>query len=92
MLVIYDKEIESEGALKCVRFESRFFGDRAKALWVHLLPVDALGDMGVVQDVAGLTRALGAAVGGSVTFQTRHGSVMPFWRELRRLLRRSSSL
>jgi len=87
--VVYDKSGESGGALEGVRFEARFFKERAEKAFA-LLCADSgpFGDGGVELDA--LAKALGELIGGAIEFYDAKGGIPKWWSEIRGFLRLGS--
>jgi hypothetical protein len=88
-VVIYDKNAQSGGEVNAVRYEARFFKERAAEAFRSLVCPDFEGDACV--DDARLPGRIGALVGGSIDFfeETKSGRKRAAWWEaIRGKLRR----
>jgi len=88
--VVYDKNAESDGEINAIRYEARFWKERAAEAFRHLVCPDLDGDACV--DDARLPGRIGELIGGAMDFYTDTASGRKrawWWEQIRGRLRRS---
>jgi hypothetical protein len=91
--VIYDKFVESAGALDAIRYEVRFYKAKAVAAFDHIVyDNDPFGGE-ITLDPDELSRRIGELIGGAIDFHedsdehVKRRVRAPFWETIRGLLR-----